>query len=1080
MKPGLESPILPAPEPSEERFRLIFEQAAVGVALTDRQTGRFVKINQKYCDFLGYSVLEMLEKGFQDVTHPDDLGANLSRTAQLTSGASGSFTWEKRYLHKSGAVLWAKLTVSTLCEEGEDAWLNISTVVEITARKHAEAALLEANEQLEARVKLRTAELEAANRQLQAEVAERGLAQGSLRESEQRFRTMADSISQLAWIADSVGSIFWFNRRCYEYLGLPQERLQGWEWRSLVHPDALPEVLKCWLASISSGEPFEIEYPLLGHDGNYRRFLTRAVLMRDGEGKVVQWFGTSTDITRLKLAEEELRRHRDGLDALVQERTAELEGRNAQLEVEIAERRRAEAALSQSEQRFRAVVEDQTELIVRYSPDGVYTFVNGVFCRFLGKDESELIGSKWQPHVNQDDLPLIEKRLGFLSPGNPVVLVEYRVVSGTGEERWLQFVNRGFFDGEGRLLETQAVARDITERKLAEQMLHVYADEVQDLYDNAPCGYHSLDENGVFVRVNDTELCRLGYQRHEVIGVLNFADLLTPEEADRFRANYPRFLERGCISNLEFEMVRKDGSRFPVILNAVTQRDAEGRFVMSRGTIFDNTERRQAEMERRQSEEKFRGIFENAPFGIFETTIEGRLLRVNPSSARMFGYETPQQLLDALGNDVSPAYQNLQQRDCIVREALAPAHHAEGKALVSAQYAEGEVTFLRRDGLTFVANLRMRAVRSGDGILLEGFVEDISSRKCAEDALQKSELQFRQMAGTIDEVFWLSSPTTRVVHYVSPAFQRVWGRSCAELYADSGTWVAGVVPEDLPQLQRDVELMNSGSAVEMVYRIERPDGSLRWICDRGYPLRDASGKVSLLTGVASDITERKLAEEGLRRYARRLVELEENLRKRIAMELHDDIGQALTALGLNLAHIDCRLKRGGGKDLAEVLEDSRQLTKEISRTVRNLMVDLHPAQLEEYGLAAAVRSHSEQFAQRTGIQVSVLTDPAAPRLTAAQEIALFRITQEALNNIVKYAAAGKVTVSLSCHGGLVCFSIADDGVGFLPRAVSPQQTGSGWGLTIMRERAEQIGGAFRVASAPGAGTTISIDFRGTR
>ena len=688
MKPGLESPILPAPEPSEERFRLIFEQAAVGVALTDRQTGRFVKVNQKYCDILGYSVAEMLEKRFQDVTYPDDLQTDLSRTAQLGSGECDSFTWEKRYLHESGAIIWANLTVSTLYAVGEVPRLNIATVEDVTARKHAEAALLEANEELEVRVRLRTAELEAANRQLQEEITERGVAEESLRESEQRFRTMADSISQLAWVSDSDGGICWLNRRCYEYTGLALEQMHGWEWQGLVEPATLPEVLERWLASISSGEPFDMEFPLLGRDGNYRRFLARVAPLKDGEGAVVQWFGTCTDITALKQTEEELRRHRDGLDLLVRERTAELEGRNAQLEVEIAERRRAEGALSQSEQRFRAVVEDQTELIARYSPDGSYLFVNEVFCRFLGKSEAELLGNRWQPHVNQEDLPGTEKRLAFLTPGNPVVVVENRVISGTVEERWMQFVYRGFFDGAGRLLETQAVARDITERKLAE--------------------------------------------------------------------------------------------------------------------------------------------------------------------------------------------------------------------------------------------------------------------------------------------------------------------------------------------------------------------------------------------------------EGLRRYARRLVELEENLRKRIAMELHDDIGQALTALGLNLAHIDCRLKRGDGKDLAEVLEDSRQLTKEISRTVRNLMVDLHPAQLEEYGLAAAVRSHAEQFTQRTGIQVAVLTDPACPRLTAAQEITLFRITQEALNNIVKYAAASQVTVSLNCADDLLRFSIADDGAGFLPRAVSPQPTGSGWGLTNMRERAELIGGVFRVASAPGAGTTVSVDFRGPR
>ena len=764
----------------------------------------------------------------------------------------------------------------------------------------------------------------------------------------------------------------------------------------------------------------------------------------------------------------ELRRHRDHLGALVKERTAELESRNARLEVEIAERKRAEEALFQSEQRFRAVVEDQTELITRHRPDGSYTFVNQAFCRFFGATEDEVLGRNYQPEVVVEDLPKIEKRLGFLSPRNPVVVVENRVISGAGDERWMQFVNRGFFDGEGRLEEIQAVGRDITERKVAEEMLLVYADEVQDLYNNAPCGYHSLDQNGVFVRINDTELGWLGYQRHEVIGVKRLVDLVTDEGAAVIRTNFPKFMEVGGLPcNLELEMVRKDGSRLPVIVDAVALRDADGGYLTSRGTVFNNTERKEAEKERRRSEERFRGIFENAPFGIFQTALDNRLLSANPTLAHMFGYQSPELMVREVTDVANQLYLHPEQRSGVLQRT-----EPEGR------YLQEEFECRRRDGSHFIGNFNVRAVHAEGGTFLEGFLEDITSRREAEQALQKSELQFRQMAETIEEVFWLTSAVSHALLYISPGYARIWGRPCAELYADPRLWMEAILPEDLPQVRRDLDELARGNAVQLEYRIRRPDGTLRWIGDRGYPLRDAAGTVTLVTGVASDITERKEAEESLANYAQRLIVLEEDLRKRIAMELHDDIGQTLTALGLNLAHIGNRLQQEAGNDLRSIFQDSRQLTKEISRSVRNLMVDLRPTQLEEYGLPAAIRSHAEQYALRTGMSVSVLADPSFPRLTAKQEIALFRISQEALNNVSKHAAATKVKVSLRSRRGSLRLSISDDGAGFLPQATSPRPSGSGWGLTIMRERAELVGGVYRIDSVPGQGTTVTIEIKG--
>jgi PAS domain S-box-containing protein len=242
------------------------------------------------------------------------------------------------------------------------------------------------------------------------------------------------------------------------------------------------------------------------------------------------------------------------------------------------------------------------------------------------------------------------------------------------------------------------------------------------------------------------------------------------------------------------------------------------------------------------------------------------------------------------------------------------------------------------------------------------------------------------------------------------------------------------------------------------------------------PFWDRDGNVVGIVGIGLDITARKEAEEALKRYAQRLVVAEDQFRKRIAIELHDDVGQEMTALAFNLAHIESTL---GGTDRAELrstLEDCRQLTRAIHRSVRGLMVSLHPPQLEELGLVPALASYAKQFQERTGIAVALRTAPGVPRLAAERELALFRIVQEALNNVLKHAAATRVSILLEQGPHCLRLSLTDDGRGVALRNCTPQRSDSGWGITIMRERAESVGGSFAFDSAPGRGTTISVEF----
>ena len=180
-------------------------------------------------------------------------------------------------------------------------------------------------------IKDRTGQIVGASK-VARDITKRKRAEAALQESEERFRTMANSMSQLAWIARPDGYIFWYNQRWYEYTGTMPEQMEGWGWQSVHDPAVLPLVVERWKVAIASGEPFAMEFPLRGTNGQFRRFLTRGQPLKDANGKVVQWFGTNTDVETLKQAEEKVAMMNAELEQRVIERTTQLESANRELE----------------------------------------------------------------------------------------------------------------------------------------------------------------------------------------------------------------------------------------------------------------------------------------------------------------------------------------------------------------------------------------------------------------------------------------------------------------------------------------------------------------------------------------------------------------------------------------------------------------------------------------------------------------------------------------------------------------------------------------------------------------------------
>jgi signal transduction histidine kinase len=214
----------------------------------------------------------------------------------------------------------------------------------------------------------------------------------------------------------------------------------------------------------------------------------------------------------------------------------------------------------------------------------------------------------------------------------------------------------------------------------------------------------------------------------------------------------------------------------------------------------------------------------------------------------------------------------------------------------------------------------------------------------------------------------------------------------------------------------------------------------------------------------------RLAAEELQALSRRLVELQESERKLLARELHDRVGQALTALSLNLAVLQSQSR---APQVRARLKDSQALLETTIQAIQNVAAELRPPMLDDHGLAAALAWYARDFGTRSGIAVAVEA-AKGERMPPAIELALFRIAQEALNNIAKHARAGRATIVLDRAGEEYVMRIADDGIGVGPAQEPREQRGTGLGMITMRERAQAVGGRFAVESAAGKGTRLTV------
>lgn len=625
-----------------------------------------------------------------------------------------------------------------------------------------------------------------------------------------------------------------------------------------------------------------------------------------------------------------------------------------------------------------------------------------------------------------------------------------------------------------RLLEVQQYELESRNRRLlqTQRLLQQSRDRYAQLYEFSPIGYLGVDDAGCIRVMNLTAAVTLGLERSRLVG-RSLAEFLDESSVSPFQAHLASCRDGVPQVKTELRLKTAVGTR-EIELISVRAADDEPDGALFRSAMMDITERKQAAEALRESEAKLRWLIDNMPAVLWIRDEPGNPRYISANVSGVLGFNEH----ELRSGGAHFWFENVHPED---RERVKAAYARMFNTTETGGPAAYDIEYRRqtKDGSWAWVVDRGMSVSEANGVrYATGMFWDTTRRKRMQEQLRESEERFRQLAENINDVLFLTDVEADRIHYVSPTFQKIWGFSAEKLYRDPASWIELVHEDDRRRVRRIVRARRPETPYDIEFRIRRPDGAVRWIRLRGFPIRDKSGGVLRVAGIAVDITARKEATEALHRSHQQMRALAVHLqiareeeRKRIAREIHDELGALLLAIKMDAEA--CRKNGASTNDNGTGI--SGQLVERIDAaidSVRRIATDLRPSILDNLGVLAAVEWEAQDVERRTGIQCVVETDPDKEDLDVEPEpaTAIFRIVQEALANVVRHSGATKVKIALREESGNVKLQITDNGKGI------DLETRPGvrrWGLVGMAERVSAFNGKLGINAARPHGTVIT-------
>jgi PAS domain S-box-containing protein len=719
-----------------------------------------------------------------------------------------------------------------------------------------------------------------------------------------------------------------------------------------------------------------------------------------------------------------------------------------------AERVKAEEAL----RRYQAVVASISDPISFVDRDYRYRLVNDAYARYAKRSREEILGLSIAELLGKEAFEeLVKPHFDRCLAGDEVQYQAWFDVPGE-QPRFMHVCYYPMFDEHHAVVGVVVASRDFSEARLAQEALERERNLVARIMDTSPVGITVFDREGRIAFANAQV-----YETADLLGIATLVGCAYNDPAWRLMTEggdplpdeempFVRVLNsRQSVSDFLHAIDLPDGERAYLSSNAAPLLNRSGEIDGVIVTTEDVTARIQAEERLRESEKRYRQLLEALQEGIWVIDPDAHTTFVNPRMAEMMGYTMEEMagrhlfsFMDEKGIEI--CRRNLERREQGIRE-------------------QHDFEFLRKDGSRLYASLETSPILDEDGNYAGSIagVQDITERIKVIEKLRESEERYRDLVEKVSDVIY-ALDTEGVITYVSPAIEPLLGWRPDQITGQSfGRYI---LPEDVDRITDNFQRLASGKQLgPNEYRVIAASGEVRWIRLSSQPIVDGD-QVTGIRGVLTDISERVQAEEQ-REEAAAAAE-----RERLARELHDAVTQSLFSVAA-IAEALPRVWERNAQEARRGLEELRWLTQGALAEMRTLLLELRPSALTEQRLDLLLHQLTEAMTGRTRIPVTTQVTGDCSLPTEVQ-IALYRIAQEALNNITKHARATMATIDLHCQPGYARLHISDDGRGFDPQGVQPGQLG----LDIMRERAQSIGAILRIESQPNQGTRVLAEWQG--
>jgi PAS domain S-box-containing protein len=648
------------------------------------------------------------------------------------------------------------------------------------------------------------------------------------------------------------------------------------------------------------------------------------------------------------------------------------------------------------------------------------------------------------------------------------------IVTKTGEEFIVQWEGTVVYHENGTVDFIYGAGIDITAQKRTERALRLSEERYRSFVQNLQGIAYQLDMElrPVFMHGNVEKIT--GYREDEFLNAtVRWEDFIFAEDLAGIRANFQKAkIVPNYTGEYTYRIIRMDGTLCWVREYFRSICGEDGRPAAIQGTVYDITAERQAEEALRASDARYRFLAENMSDVIWAVDMDMRYTYISPSVEKARGYTVEEAMGLPMEKVFTPgSYRELKKilaglRDAYERKEPAP----DGRTRTQ------ELEMLRKDGSAIWVEITGSLILDIEGrpAGYVGMTRDITERKRAEEAIRQSEETYRTIFTSTGTAMIIIEEDTTIA-LANSEFEHLSGYPREDIEGKK-PWTDFVVPEDIDRIMKYhvVRRMQDSKAPRNYdFRFKDTHGMLKDLYVTATLLPGTrKSLISLLdiTRTKKAAEELRISQEQLRNLHKHSQDVRERERTRIAREIHDELGQVLTALKMDLSYLAKKLP----PDLAPLGTKVDHMLKFVDmtiQTVKRITMDLRPGLLDHLGLVAAIEWQAGEFQNRTGIRCSLTVDPDDITLRPDQATSVFRIFQEALTNVARHARATEVKTSLIAIDGLFEMTVKDNGVGITKEQL---ENAKSYGLMGIKERAYFCGGKAGISGKKGKGTTVVI------